>query len=110
MFVSSVLHTDRNSRWCRNSSKACKLRSRDAADDGVHAPLAWDVTPGEGQLGLAVGQRGLRTLALHLLNPVALFTDLCPQPGRDKRDMFMACHINILKTESLFFSIKARRQ
>lgn len=38
------------------------------------------ISPGVGQAGQTLRQRGLHTLTLHLLHPVAFLTDQCPQP------------------------------
>lgn len=53
----------------------------------MHAIVAWDIIPGEGQLGLTLRQRDLHTLTLHLLHPVGLLTDQCSQPGMVKEEV-----------------------
>lgn len=85
IFFNFQLHTHRHSRWCRCSAISCELRSRDTADHSVHATAAWDITPGVWQMCLALRQRDLHALTLHLLHPVGLLTDLCPQPERAKK-------------------------
>lgn len=63
-----------------------KLGSGHAADDGVHPPVTRDLSTGDGQAGGTLGQRGLHTLTLHLLHPVAFLTDQRPQSGsREER-------------------------
>lgn len=63
-----------------------ELRSGHAANHGVHPSVTRDISTGAGQPGGTLGQRGLHTLTLHLLHPVAFLTDLCPQSGsREER-------------------------
>lgn len=73
-------HTNLHSRWCRRSAITWKLGSRHTADHSVHAPPAWDITPGQGQQGLTLWQRCFHSLTLDLLHPESLLADLCPQP------------------------------
>lgn len=54
--------------------EACELVSRYTAHHGVHAPLTGDLVPGEGELGVALGEDRFRTQTLDLLYPVTLLT------------------------------------
>lgn len=74
--------TNRHGGGSRCSAMMCKLVSRGAADHCVHAAPAGNITPGEGQLSDTLFQGHLKALALHLLHPESLLTDLCPQPGK----------------------------
>lgn len=75
------MSTHWHSGGCGCSAILRELRSRHTADDGVHAPTTRRIGTGVGQPGRALRQRGLHTLTLHLLHPVALLTDLRPQSG-----------------------------
>lgn len=84
VIMSSEARTDRHGVCCMSSAVAHKLRSRDTADDSVHAPRAWTIPPAEGHLGLALGQGDLHSLTLHLLHPVGLLGDLSLQSDKER--------------------------
>jgi len=54
IYSAEQYHTYWNSRWSRCSAKMCELGSGDTADYCVHPPLAGNITPGEGQLGVTL--------------------------------------------------------